>query len=91
MARREDSTEDIEHRIYYDTIRDIHADWVMTPCAELNDQLPRTVLLQDRARLSGDMSDREHRWQQAQLSETIRELVLFDQQSRNLKKPRFIR
>jgi len=62
LARREDPAEDIEHRIYYDTIRDIHANWLMTPCAELNDQLPRTVLLRDRARLSGDMSDREHHW-----------------------------
>jgi len=62
LSRREDPTEDIEHRIYYDTIRDIHADWLMTPCAELNDHLPRTVLLRDRARLSGDMSDREHHW-----------------------------
>jgi len=62
LARRENPAEDIEHRIYYDTIRDIHADWLMTPCAELNDQLPRTVLLQDRDRLSGDMSDREHHW-----------------------------
>jgi len=62
LARREDPAEDIEHRIYYDTIRDIHAEWLMTPCAELNDQLPRTALLRDRSRLSGDMSDREHHW-----------------------------
>ncbi|HQX52585.1 MAG TPA: hypothetical protein PLR25_21875 [Planctomycetaceae bacterium] len=62
LARREDPADDLEHSIYYDTIRDIHADWLMTPCAELNDQLPRTVLLQDRDRLSGDMSDREHHW-----------------------------
>lgn len=62
LARVEDPAADLEHLIYYDTIRDIHADWLMTPCAELGDQLPRTVLLQDRARLSSDMSDREHHW-----------------------------
>ncbi len=62
LARSEDPAKDLEHRIYYDTIRDIHADWLMTPCAELNDQLPRTVLLQDLDRLSGDMHDREHQW-----------------------------
>jgi len=62
LARSKDPAEDLEHRIYYDTIRDIHADWLMTPCTELNDQLPRTVLLQDLDRLSGDMDDREHQW-----------------------------
>ncbi len=62
LARREDPADDLEHSIYYNTIRDIHIDWLMMPCAELNDQLPRTVLLQDRDRLSGDMSDREHHW-----------------------------
>lgn len=62
LARAEDPGEDIEHRIYYDTIRDVHAAWLMTPCAELDDQLPRTVLLRDHKRLSGDMSDREHHW-----------------------------
>jgi len=62
LAHKEDPAEDIDHRIYHDTIRDIHANWLMTPCAELDDQLPRTVLLQDRDRLSGDMSDREHHW-----------------------------
>ena len=62
LARVEDPTADLEHRIYYDTIRDIHADWLMTPCAELGGRLPRTVMLQDRDRLSGDMSDREHHW-----------------------------
>ena len=62
LARCEDPAEDINYRIYYDTIRDIHADWLMTPCAELQDQLPRTVLLRDHDRLSGDMSDREHQW-----------------------------
>ncbi|HBJ36256.1 MAG TPA: hypothetical protein DDZ51_16200, partial [Planctomycetaceae bacterium] len=62
LARSEDPAEDLEHRIYYDTIRDIHADWLMTPCAELNNQLPRTVLLQDRDRLSDDMRGREHQW-----------------------------
>jgi hypothetical protein len=62
LAHEEDPTEDIEHRIYYGTIRDIHADWLMTPCPELNDQLPRAVMLRDRDRLSGDMSDREDQW-----------------------------
>ncbi|MEQ9408179.1 MAG: hypothetical protein RIK87_10660 [Fuerstiella sp.] len=62
LARVEDPTEDIEYRIYYDTIRDIHADWLMTPCAELNGQLPRAVMLQDHRRLSNDMTDRERQW-----------------------------
>ncbi len=62
LTRSEDPAEDIDHRIYYDTIRDIHADWLMTPCAELDAQLPRTVLLRDHARLSGDMDDREFQW-----------------------------
>lgn len=62
LARTEDKSEDIEHLIFYDTIRDIHADWLMTPCAELNDQIPRAVLLQDHDRLWGDMSDREQQW-----------------------------
>jgi hypothetical protein len=62
LAHMEEPTDDIEHRIYHDTIRDIHADWLMTPCAELNDQIPRKVLLQERDRLSGDMDDREHHW-----------------------------
>jgi len=62
LAHTEDPTDDIEHRIYHDTIRDIHADWLMMPCAELNDQRLRTVLLQDRFRLSVDRSDREHHW-----------------------------
>lgn len=43
LARSDDPAEDVDHRIYHDAIRDIHADWLMTPCAELNDQLPRTV------------------------------------------------
>jgi hypothetical protein len=62
LARSEDPMEDIECRIFYDTIRDIHADWLMTPCAELDDELPRTVMLRDHERLSGDMSDREFHW-----------------------------
>jgi hypothetical protein len=62
LARTEDEAEDIEHCIFYDTIRDIHADWLMTPCAELNDQIPRAVLLRDHDRLRGDMSDREQQW-----------------------------
>jgi hypothetical protein len=62
LSRANDPEADIEYYIYYDTIRDIHADWLMSPCAELNDQLPRTVMLRDRDRLSGDMSDREEQW-----------------------------
>lgn len=62
LAHEKDPAEDIEHRIYYDTIRDIHAEWLMTPCPELNDQLPCAVMLQDHNRLSGDISDREYQW-----------------------------
>jgi len=62
LAHAKDRTEDIEQRIYHDTIRDIHADWLMAPCPELNDQLPRAVMLRDHDRLRGDMSDREDQW-----------------------------
>ncbi|XZE18944.1 hypothetical protein SH449x_004251 [Pirellulaceae bacterium SH449] len=62
LARMEDPSADIEYRIYYNTIRDIHAAWLMTPCAELNGQLPRAVMLEDHDRLSGDMDDREIQW-----------------------------
>lgn len=62
LAGVEDPAADIDGHIFYDTIRDIHADWLMTPCEELNGQLPRTVLLRDHDRLSRDMSDREHQW-----------------------------
>ncbi len=62
LAWRSEATDDLEHRVYYDTLRDVHADWLMTPCVELGGQLPRTVLLQDHDRLSDDMDDREHQW-----------------------------
>ena len=62
LAGSEDPAEDLNYRIYYNTIRDIHADWLMTPCAELQDQLPRAVLLHDHDRLSSDMTDREFQW-----------------------------
>ena len=62
LARRADATDDLEHCIYYDTLRDIHAAWLMTPCAELGGQIPRTVLLQDYDRLSADMDEREYQW-----------------------------
>lgn len=62
LARCEDPAEDITDHIYYNTIRDIHADWLMSPCKELQDQIPRTVLLRDHDRLSGDMEDREYQW-----------------------------
>ncbi len=62
LCRAQGPGEDIEHTIYYDTIRDIHADWLLTPCVELNDELPRTVMLRDHVRLSHDMQDREYQW-----------------------------
>lgn len=63
LCRASDPQQDIEYDIYYDTIRDIHAAWLMTPCTELNNELPRKVLLRDRDRLSGDMENREFQWQ----------------------------
>lgn len=58
----EDDPEHIDAHVYYKTIRDIHADWLMTACPELNDEIPRTVLLREHSRLSEDMSDRESQW-----------------------------
>lgn len=62
LALRSEASDDLEHRLYYDTLRDIHADWLLTPCAALGGEPPRTVLLQDYNRLSADMDDREYQW-----------------------------
>lgn len=51
-----------ERMIYHNTLRDIHADWLMAPCRELGGQQPRAVLLKDHDRLSRDMFDREQEW-----------------------------
>ena len=47
---------------YYDTLKDIHAAWLLTPCAALNEQVPREVLLAEHRRLMHDEQERCHQW-----------------------------
>ncbi len=47
---------------YYDTLKDIHAAWLMTPCAVLNGQTPRVVLLAQHQRLMADGQERCNQW-----------------------------
>ena len=49
-----------------DPLKDIHASWLMTPCAELESRVPRDVLLADRQRLSEDMQQRCDQWARTQ-------------------------
>jgi hypothetical protein len=43
-------------------VRKIHADWLLTPRAELAGQTPRRMLFATRKRVARQMDDREHNW-----------------------------
>lgn len=45
-----------------DGIAEIHARWLMTPRADLNDRSPREVLLARHDHINSDLSDRCHQW-----------------------------
>ncbi len=48
--------------LYYDLFRDIHATWLMTPRADLNDRSPRDVLTDKWKHISTDIDDRYAQW-----------------------------
>jgi hypothetical protein len=47
---------------YYDTIKDIHARWLMTPRDDLRGATPREASLEQTQHLSWDLQDQEFRW-----------------------------
>ena len=63
-AAESDADEDSDryHDPDYDTIREIHSRWLMTPRDELQGQSPRDVLFAKQDFLSWDMQDRETQW-----------------------------
>lgn len=50
-------------RVFYDTIRDIHARWLLAPCSNLNGDTPREAMRRFRSHISNDMRSREYQWQ----------------------------
>jgi hypothetical protein len=47
---------------FYDTLKEIHAAWMLTPRADLGGDCPRTVGVARHAHLSDDMEDRCQQW-----------------------------
>ena len=47
---------------FYDTLKDIHANWLMTPRDDLSGKTPREILLADRDHLMWDMQYRCEQW-----------------------------
>ena len=69
--RREQKTElypDTDHydSPFYDTIRQIHASWMLTPREELHGLCPREVARQSRGHLSADLQNRRDQWSRLQ-------------------------
>lgn len=47
---------------FYDTLRNIHASWLLTPRDDLGGVSPRQIALERRGHLSRDEEDRCHQW-----------------------------
>jgi len=47
---------------YYDTIKKIHADWLMMPRDDLGGLCPREIALETRSHVNWDLEDRCHAW-----------------------------
>lgn len=63
---RGDSVVDRSIGATYEALKDIHARWLMTPCASLENKIPRDVLLTHRERLAEDMQQRCVQWARTQ-------------------------
>lgn len=48
--------------LFYDTLSQIHADWLLTPRKDLGGECPRTVALQRHDQISADLDDQCHHW-----------------------------
>lgn len=46
----------------YDAIKQIHANWLMTPRDDLNGECPREVMLAQREHINWDLQDQSMRW-----------------------------
>ena len=47
---------------FYDTLKEIHAAWLLTPCADLGGECPRAVALERHDHLMWDLQDRCEQW-----------------------------
>lgn len=61
--RWDDETDESQlHNRDAEFVRKIHANWLLTPRAELAGQTPRRMLFATRKQVSAQMSDREYNW-----------------------------
>ncbi len=54
--------QEIYASVFYDTIKEIHAAWLLTPREDLGGACPREVVFEQHDNLSRDLQDRCHQW-----------------------------
>lgn len=62
LANKTSPGQEIYASVFYDTIKDIHAAWLLTPRAELNGECPRDVLLAKHDHIGRDEESRCMQW-----------------------------
>jgi hypothetical protein len=54
--------EELSTSLYYDTLKQIHADWLLTPRDDLGAACPRAIALERHGHLMWDLQDRCEQW-----------------------------